>query len=90
MRVNDPVPMAAFGNESLLRQQLLMLSSAPSPIEVFDAVDEALSWHDGDARATIETLLKDCSFLREQLGIASKAISHGMTRGWMPKTERAD
>jgi uncharacterized protein involved in tellurium resistance len=58
--------------------------------EEFDAIDAALAWHDGDARATIATLLNDCSFLREQLLLASRAISHGMTRGWLPLTECPD
>jgi hypothetical protein len=51
-------------------------------------VDEALSWHDGDARATIETLLLDCQFLREQLQMANGSISRGLTRGWVGSTER--
>lgn len=55
-----------------------------------DAVEEALAWHGDDARATIATLLQDCAFLREQLLLASSAMSHGMTRGWLPKVERAD
>jgi hypothetical protein len=64
--------------------------SAMSKSEELDAVEEAISWHDGDARATIATLLQDCAFLREQLLLASSAISHGMTRGWLPKIERAE
>ncbi|TAY13853.1 hypothetical protein ELH96_19775 [Rhizobium leguminosarum] len=51
-------------------------------------VDEALSWHDGDARATIETLLLDCQFLREQLRMANSCISRGLTRGWVGSLER--
>lgn len=51
-------------------------------------VDEALAWHQGDARATIETLIADCVHLREQLALADRAISRGFTRGWRPCTDR--
>ncbi|MBZ7925035.1 hypothetical protein LAC79_24930 [Ensifer adhaerens] len=53
-----------------------------------DAIDEALAWHDGDVRATIATLLDDCAFLRDQLASARGCISKGLTRGWLPATER--
>ena len=51
-------------------------------------IDEALVWHDGDARAAIATLLADCAYLRWQLELAHRAMSHGFTRGWRPKIER--
>ncbi|MBY5716672.1 hypothetical protein HFO33_08720 [Rhizobium leguminosarum] len=51
-------------------------------------IDAALEWHGGDARATIETLLLDCEHLRAQLSIASRHLSHGLTRGWLPTLER--
>lgn len=54
----------------------------PSP------VDQAIAWHDGDLRATITTLLEDCRFLREQVDTASKCMSRGMTRGWVPSVDR--
>lgn len=54
-----------------------------------DAVKEALAWHDGNARATIETLLLDCEFLREQLHLANGCISRGLTRGWYASAERS-
>jgi hypothetical protein len=63
---------------------------APQPTDEIDAVDEALAWHEGDVRTTIATLLKDCAFLREQLLLARSALSHGMTRGRLPQTERLD
>ncbi|WP_421581154.1 dehydrogenase [Shinella sp. M31] len=47
-------------------------------------IDEALAWHDGDALATIATLLQDCRHLRGQIAICSKAMSRGYTRGWRP------
>jgi len=51
-------------------------------------IDEALSWHDGDARATVATLLADCAYLRWQLELAGRAMSYGFARGWRPKIER--
>ena len=49
-----------------------------------DAVCAALAWHDGDARATIATLLADCADLRGQLALARSAMGRGFTRGWDP------
>ncbi len=57
--------------------------------DAMNPVDLALSWHDGDARATIETLLLDCEFLRQQLVLANGCISRGLTRGWVVSTERS-
>lgn len=54
------------------------------------SVDAALAWHDGDARATIETLLRDCDHLRQQIEIARGCISRGLTRGWVPELERRE
>ncbi|MDX3977031.1 MAG: dehydrogenase [Shinella sp.] len=51
-------------------------------------IDEALAWHDGDARATIATLLADCGHLRQQVELADKAMSRGFTRGWRPQADR--
>lgn len=51
-------------------------------------IDEALAWHDGDARATIETLLADCGHLRQQVELAKRALSRGFTRGWCPDANR--
>lgn len=59
------------------------------PTELSD-VDQALAWHDGDATATIETLLRDCAYLREQLVLARGCISKGLTRGWLPELERTE
>ncbi len=49
-----------------------------------DEVAAALEWHNGDAEATIRTLLADCKHLREQLALAEIAMSIGYTRGWRP------
>lgn len=57
-------------------------------VEITDPVEAALAWHDGDARATIETLLEDCGHLREQLEIARSFLSKGVTRGWSPEKDR--
>ncbi|MGQ3214820.1 MAG: dehydrogenase [Shinella sp.] len=51
-------------------------------------IDEALAWHDGNARAAIATLLADCAYLRWQLELAGRALSPGFTRGWRPHTDR--
>jgi len=51
-------------------------------------IDDALAWHDGDARAAIATLLADCAYLRWQLELASRAMSRGFVRGWCPDTAR--
>lgn len=56
--------------------------------EVLDEVQAALAWHDGDAEATIRTLLADCGHLRSQLVTAQACISRGLTRGWVPALER--
>lgn len=53
-----------------------------------DEVDAALAWHEGDAMATIATLLNDCQHLREQLALAQLSMSLGFTRGWTPAFER--
>lgn len=56
--------------------------------ETIDPVEEALTWHDGDARAAIATLLADCAYLRWQLDLASRAMGSGFTRGWRPGADR--
>ncbi|WP_139354048.1 hypothetical protein [Sinorhizobium sp. A49] len=49
-----------------------------------DEFTAALAWHNGDAVATIRTLLADCRHLREQLALAEISMSLGFTRGWRP------
>lgn len=58
------------------------------PDEPLGPVEEALAWHQGDARATIATLIADCGHLREQLAITDRAVSRGFTRGWKPSPDR--
>jgi hypothetical protein len=53
-----------------------------------DYVAAALAWHDGDARATIATLIGDCRHLRQQLALAEAVMSRGMGRGWRPAFDR--
>lgn len=64
-----------------------------APLPVIDEhepteVKAALAYHDGNAEATIATLLEDLRFLRKQLALAEGAMSTGMTRGWRPSYER--
>ncbi len=53
-----------------------------------DELAAALAWHDGDAIATIRTLLQDCRHLREQLALAEISMSLGFTRGWRPCVDK--
>jgi hypothetical protein len=53
-----------------------------------NAIDEALAWHDGDARAAIATLIADCAYLRWQPDLATRATGTGFTRGWRPRADR--
>ncbi len=55
-----------------------------------DEVAMAISFHDGDVRAAVRTLLKDCKHLREQLALAQICMSVGFSRGWMPSQDRDD
>ncbi len=60
-------------------------------IQYSDPVDDvasALASHHGDVRATIETLLRDIRFLKQQLAITQIGMSVGFTRGWQPSFER--
>lgn len=59
-------------------------------VEPIDTAEAALEWHNGDAIATIETLLEDRRFLREQIAMAHGCISRGLTRGWRPAFERPE
>ncbi|RFB95454.1 hypothetical protein B5K11_11060 [Rhizobium leguminosarum bv. trifolii] len=51
-------------------------------------VEAVLAWHDDNAKAAIRSLLDDCKHLRQQLALAERAMSRGMTRGWTPRYER--
>ena len=53
-----------------------------------DMLRAALAWHDGDAQATIATLLADCAHLRRQLELTRAAMSRGFVRGWEPSLQR--
>jgi len=67
----------------------LRLFAEPAPLVPEDEVALALAWHDGDASATIATLLEDCAFLRRELAAAETLLSKGYGRGWVPRLERA-
>lgn len=66
----------------------MRLFEEPAPLAPDDEVMLALAWHDGDAAATIATLLDDCAFLRSELAAAESLLSKGYGRGWLPKMER--
>ncbi|KPH07906.1 hypothetical protein CO657_08400 [Rhizobium acidisoli] len=51
-------------------------------------VEAVLAWHDDNAKAAIRSLLDDCKHLRQQLALAERAMSRGMTRGWTPRYKR--
>ncbi|KQR75778.1 hypothetical protein ASG03_19105 [Rhizobium sp. Leaf341] len=51
-------------------------------------LEQVLAYHNGNTIAAIETLLKDCRHLREQLSWAGCALSVGYTRGWRPVPDR--
>ncbi|MGN7879361.1 hypothetical protein [Sinorhizobium sp. Sb3] len=51
------------------------------PVEVA----AALAWHNGDAEATIRTLLADCKHLREQF--STKTTFSGESEGRLPPFE---
>ncbi len=53
-----------------------------------DEIEAAISWHAGDMRATIGTLIDDCHPLRQQLGLPEGAMSRGFARGWRPALDR--
>lgn len=53
-----------------------------------ETVRAAIAWHDGDAQATIATLLADCAHLRRQLDLTRAAMSRGFVRGWQPAPQR--
>ena len=51
-------------------------------------LEQVLAYHGGDVGAAIDTLLKDCRYLRDQLSIARATMSVGFTRGWLPSPNR--
>ncbi|WP_082910109.1 hypothetical protein [Sinorhizobium glycinis] len=67
-----------------------MLAAQSLPEEIIDPIEEALSFHEGNARVTIATLLADCGHLRQQLRTAKACISRGFTRGWRRGIEKQD
>jgi len=70
-----------------------MPAAQQSTLPDHEAIDElaaALAWHNGDASATIQTLLHDCRQLREQLALAEISMSLGFTRGWRPSLDRVE
>jgi hypothetical protein len=64
-----------------------MLAKQDAFVAETNAVDEAMAWHGGDARATIDALLQDRVKLLDELAMARACMSRGYTRGWMPGRE---
>lgn len=67
-----------------------MSAAQPATPPELDELAAALAWHNGDAIATIRTLLDDCRQLRERLALAEISMSIGFTRGWRPSLDRVD
>nr|WP_085034933.1 hypothetical protein [Ensifer aridi] len=61
---------------------------AHTEVDVQDEVEAVLTWHNGDVRAAIATLLQDCCYLRDQLQLTESAMSAGFARGWRPSYNR--
>lgn len=66
----------------------MITARATVEADVEDEVEAVLTWHHGDARAAIATLLQDCSHLRKQLQVTESAMSTGFARGWRPSYDR--
>lgn len=47
-----------------------------------DEIELVLTYHKGDVRAAIATLLRDRDFLIKKIEYASLAMSMGFARGW--------
>jgi hypothetical protein len=60
------------------------MSAVAQDNEYDNEIELVLAHHKGDARAALETLLRDRDFLVKEIAIASMAVSHGYTRGWKP------
>jgi hypothetical protein len=76
--------MRGCGN--LLEKEILMNAISRQPD---DEIEEALAYHQGDARATIAALLAERDFLLREIEYASLAMSYGFARGWKPGTGSA-
>jgi hypothetical protein len=74
--------------EKLTSDKDQLMSAIKHAPDELSPVEQAIEWHDGDLKATIATLIEDCRFLRHQLDMARKCMSHGLTRGWKPSPGR--
>ncbi len=54
-----------------------------------DRAQAILDAHAGDALAALRAVITDADSLCDELDAASMAISHGLVRGWKPKSSRA-
>ncbi|MGO6985699.1 hypothetical protein [Rhizobium leguminosarum] len=53
-----------------------------------DEREAVITYHRGDMRAAIATLLGDIRHLRRQLALTEGALSRGMAHGWRPTYDR--
>lgn len=49
-----------------------------------DDIEWMIIEHGGDVRAALETSMAEVERLRNELALASLAVSSGYTRGWQP------
>lgn len=91
MPVAESIPMIKV-TVMLMKSQMSFEAFEPVPdgneAREPDIVDAHLAVHNGDYRAAMRELLLDADFLRDQLAIAHRLMSHGYGRGWKPKYER--
>jgi hypothetical protein len=72
------------------------MTSEPAMAPAGEAVPEnepitarqVLNLYDGDALAAIDAMMADIDYLREELTVASLAMSFGFARGWQPATRQ--
>ncbi len=75
-------------NSETMSTEAIMKTALTNEADVDEEVEAVLTWHNGDARAAIATLLHDCGYLRHQLQLTETAMSAGFTRGWRPSYSR--
>lgn len=73
------------GCGTLVEKEILMNAMSRQPE---DEIDEALAYHQGDARATVAALLAEREFLLQEIEYASLAMSYGFARGWKPGNQK--
>lgn len=74
-----------FGCGSIFEKEIPMNAILRQPE---DEIDEALAYHQGDARATVAALLAERDFLLREIEYAALAMSYGFARGWRPSGQK--